>query len=209
MCCRLSPSLGDELPVAHATHGDTARRIEAAAGLVLDDNTQSRAKLLRRDDRKPQARVKRQIPRNITERREGHGSVSSHSSPGADCLDESCPESAASVFGMNVNLFEMRDGGFNDLDVRKAHGNIIRESDPQTALTLSVCQDVLAARLRENGLRRVANQESGSSELYGRQQWQIARPCGRDRVQRPRASHGVWTRHAAKRFCRVRGHSVR
>lgn len=155
--------------VAWATHGDAARRIETSTGLVLDDGMQGRAELVRRDDLETQVLVKRPIPADITERGESDELVSGGCGPRADRLDESRSKAAARVLGMNIDLFEMCDGGFKDLDVRKAHGNIICESDPQTALTLSKYQDVLAARLRENGLRRVASQESGSSELYG---WQ-------------------------------------
>ena len=70
--------------------------------------------------------------------------------------------------------------------MRKPHGNIIREGDPEMAVTLRGLQDVVAGRLVENGLRRVANKESGSRELYRWQQREILGPGRCDRVHRAR-----------------------
>ena len=44
----------------------------------------------------------------------------------------------------------MSDGWLDDLDVRKPHGNIIREGDPEMAVTLGSFQDFVAGRLVEN-----------------------------------------------------------
>ena len=50
---------------------------------------------------------------------------------------------------MNINLLEMSDSWLEDLDVRKPHGNIIREGDPEMAVTLGGFQDFVAGRLVE------------------------------------------------------------
>jgi hypothetical protein len=106
--------------------------------------------------------------------------------PGADGSDEFRPETAAPMLGMNIDLLEMSDGWFDDLDVRKPHGNIIREGDPEMAVTLGSVQDFVAGRLVENGLRCVANKESGSRELYLWQHREIFGPGRCDRVHRAR-----------------------
>ena len=77
---------------------------------------------------------------------------------------------------MNIDLLEMSDGWLDDLHERKPHGNIISEGDPQMAVTLRGVQGFVAGRLVENGLRCVANKESGSRELYSRQRRQVLGP---------------------------------
>jgi hypothetical protein len=86
------------------------------------------------------------------------------------------------MLGMNIDLLEMSDGWLEDLDVRKPDGNIIREGDPEMAVTLGGFQDFVAGRLVENGLRCVANKESGSRELYRWQRREILGPGRCDRV---------------------------
>jgi hypothetical protein len=51
---------------------------------------------------------------------------------------------------MNIDLLEMSDGWLDDLDVRKPHGNIIREGNPEMAVNLGRFQDLVAGRLVEN-----------------------------------------------------------
>ena len=58
--------------------------------------------------------------------------------PGADGPDEFCPEAAPPVLGMNIDFLEMSDGWLDDFDVRKAHRNIVRERNPEVAVTLRV-----------------------------------------------------------------------
>jgi len=70
------------------------------------------------------------------------------------------------VLGVNISLFEVSDGGLEDLNVRKPYGNIICKSDPKMAMTLRRFQDFMFGRLGENGLRRVTRKESGRGELY-------------------------------------------
>ena len=70
--------------------------------------------------------------------------------PGADGVDEFRPDAAAPVLGMYIDLLEMSDGWLDDLDVRKPHGNIIREGDPEMAAALGGFQDFVAGRLVEN-----------------------------------------------------------
>ena len=54
------------------------------------------------------------------------------------------------MLGMNIDLLEMSNGWLDDLDVRKPHGNIIREGHPEMAVTLGGFQNVVAGRLVEN-----------------------------------------------------------
>jgi hypothetical protein len=51
---------------------------------------------------------------------------------------------------MNIDLLEMSRGWLDDLDMRKPHGNIIREGNPEMAVTSGGFQDVVACRLVEN-----------------------------------------------------------
>ncbi len=71
----------------------------------------------------------------------------------------------------------MGDGGLEHLDVRKPHGNIIREGNPEMAVSLSGFQDFLTRGLGENGFRRVACKECGCSELDGWQPREILGTC--------------------------------
>ena len=87
---------------------------------------------------------------------------------------------------MNIDLPEMSHGRLDDLDVRKPHRNIIREGDPELAVTLGGLQGFVVGRLVENGLRCVANQESGSRELYRQQHSEIFGPGRCDHVHRAR-----------------------
>ena len=61
------------------------------------------------------------------------------------------------MLGMNIDLLEVSNGWLDDLDVRKPHGNIIREGNPEMAVTLGGFQDFVAGRLVENRLRCVTN----------------------------------------------------
>ena len=63
----------------------------------------------------------------------------------------------------------MSNGWLDDLDARKPTGNIIGEGNPEMAVTLGGFQDFVAGRLVENGLRCVADKESGGREFY---RWQ-------------------------------------
>ncbi len=67
---------------------------------------------------------------------------------------------------VNINLFEVSDGGLEDPNVRKPYGNIIFKSDPQMAVTLRRFEDFMFGHLGENGLRRVTRKECGRGELY-------------------------------------------
>jgi len=139
-----------------AAHGHPTRRIEASTGFVLDDGKQGGADLFGRYHLESKPCVERHVPRYIPEGRKRDRSVSSGRGPHADEQDESRPEAAAPVFGMNIDLLEVGDSRLEHLDVRKPHGNIIRESDPEMAVTVGGFQDFVTGSLGENGLRRLA-----------------------------------------------------
>ena len=164
------------------SHGHSSRRIEASTGFVLDDQTQGRTERRRRDHLESKSRIEWHVPRDVSERCERDCVVALSDRPGADGSDEFRPETAAPVLGMNIDLLEMSDGWLDDLDVRKPDGNIIREGDPEIAVTLGGFQDFVAGRLVENRLRCVANKGSGSRELYRWQHRQILGPGRCDRV---------------------------
>jgi len=84
--------------------------------------------------------------------------------------------------GVNIDLIEMGGRGLEYLDVRKPYGNIVRESDPQLAITLGPFQNFLARCLSQNGFWCVAGKELGGGELDGRKQWKIVRACRSDFV---------------------------
>src|SRR5439155_18057121 len=97
--------------------------------------------------------------------------------PFAYRFHESPPQAAPPMIGMNVDFLEMRNLGLEHLDVRKTDGEITPEGNPEAAFALRILQVLLAGGLAQNGVGRVAGEESGSGELDGRQQAEILRPC--------------------------------
>jgi hypothetical protein len=91
--------------------------------------------------------------------------VSGGRRPRADRHDESLSNPAPPVFWVNIDFLEMGDGRLEDLDVGEPYGDIIRECDPEMAMTLGVFKDLQAGRLDENRLRRVAGKQCGSGEF--------------------------------------------
>jgi hypothetical protein len=59
-------------------------------------------------------------------------------------------ETAAPVIGMDIDLFEMRRGWLEDLDVRESDGSLVIERDPELAKSLNAAQHFLTGRLGEH-----------------------------------------------------------
>jgi len=83
---------------------------------------------------------------------------------------------------MNIDLIEVGGGCLEYLDVRKPYGNVVRENDPQLAITLGPFQNFLARCLSQNGFWCVAGKELGGGELDRWQQRQIGWSCWGDSV---------------------------
>ena len=152
--------------VAQAAHHHTTRRIEASPGLVLDDGSQGSAEFRGRNHLESQSRVERHVEGHIAECGQSHRSVSVGLGPRTDGHDQFSADAAAPMLRVNVNLFEMSDGGLEDFDVRKPHGHILRKGDPEAAVRMGSVQDVAGRCLGKHGRRGVASKEPGSSEFY-------------------------------------------
>lgn len=138
-----------------SSHDDTAFRIEAATGLVLDDGAQFRREVVGPNHLEPESRVERHVPRYIAESRERYGPISFARRPIADRMHEFAAEPASSVIRMNIELIEVGRGWLEYLDVRESNRNVVRERDPKLATALDPFQNFLARCLGKNRLWRV------------------------------------------------------
>src|SRR5262249_4122263 len=95
-----------------------------------------------------------------------------------------CPNTAAAMLRVHIDLLEMCHLWFEHLDVREAHRRVVSQGDPEMAIALGLLQDVMAGRLAQNGRRCVPDQQLRSGELNRRERPDIALAGRRDDVPR-------------------------
>jgi hypothetical protein len=84
--------------------------------------------------------------------------------------------------GVHVDLLEMDRVRFDDLDVGEPDRDVVRENDPEMAVTPGLLEDHLGGRLLQDGLGCVASEQPGGGELDRREHPDIPLPCRGDRV---------------------------
>jgi hypothetical protein len=117
------------------------------------------------NDLETEARIKGHVPRYMPERRESHGSDSVVCSPITYVQNQPCPEAAASVCRINVDLRKVCGVALDQFNMRKAHRDIVQQGDPQVSLSLRSLQHIAVGRLVQDGLRRVSLEESRRCEF--------------------------------------------
>src|SRR5262249_55846474 len=152
------------------SHDNPTRRIETPATFVFDNCTQRRTEFVGWNDIESESRVKRHVPRDISEGCQADRLVPGRSGPSTDVPHETPPETAPAMLRVYVDFLEMCAIGLDHLDVGKTHRQVVSQDDPEVAITLSLLQHIVARRFIQNRLGCVSGQKTGSGELYGGQQ---------------------------------------
>src|SRR5262249_1929593 len=104
--------------------------IETPTRLVGNDPNKRRAECRRWNDRKPEPRIERHVPRYVAKRRKRDPVEVLATRPVADGPDQTRAKAPASVVRMHIQLVEVRAAGLEDLDLCETDRSIIRERYP-------------------------------------------------------------------------------